>query len=541
MARGVDVKEPGAADRAAAPASPAPVGGRPRTLVGRLRRPRVAVGDVVAGVSVALVAVPQSLAYAQLAGMPASRGLYAVAMPSLAGAARSSSPYLQTGPTAVSALLTFGALAPLATPGSGSYIRLGLLLAVVVGVIRLAIGLARMGVIAYLMSQPVLMGFVPAAAILIIASQLPVVVGVDAPGGILHAAGWTLGHPGSWEPTAIVLSLVVICVLLAARRLHPLIPAVLIAVGGAILYSWLAGYSGATVGSVSAGFPPFSVDLPWRELPSLLVPGAVIAIIGFAEAASIGRTYAAAERKAWDADREFQGQGLANLAAGVSGGFPVGASFSRSALNRAAGARTSFSSVVTGLAVLAFLPLSSVLSPLPSAVLATIVVVAVVPLVRVAPLLRLLRYSKPQAGVAFATFALTLALSPNVERAIIAGVVLAIALHLWRELRLEVPSWTEGDVLHLRPRGVLWFGSAARLEATFIQLVSEHPQARSLVVHLDGLGRIDITGALALRSTLQEARVAGLTVEIVDVRPRWRPLVDRVIASSHDPLGPPGD
>jgi SulP family sulfate permease len=382
---------------------------------------------------------------------------------------------------------------------------------------------------------------VPAAAILIVASQLPVALGVDAPGGILHAAAWTLGHPTDWEPSAVVLSLIVTGLLLAARRLHPMIPAILIAVGGAILYSWLADYSGATVGSVSAGFPPFSLDLPWNELPSLLIPGAVLAIVGFAEAASIGRTYAAADRKAWNPDREFASQGVANLAAGISGGFPVGASFSRSALNRAAGARTSFSSVVTGLAVLAFLPLSSVLSPLPQAVLATIVILAVVPLVRLAPLLRLWSYSKPQAAVAFATFALTLALSPHVERAIIVGVALAIALHLWRELRLEVPSWTEDDTLHLRPRGVLWFGSAARLEAAFLQLVSEHPQAKSLVVHLDGLGRIDITGALALRSTLQEARSAGLTVEIVDIRPRWKPLVERVIASKHDPLGPAGD
>lgn len=501
----------------------------------------MAPGDVVAGLSVALVVVPQSLAYAQLAGMPAVRGLYAAAVPPIAAAPLSSSPYLQPGPTAVSALLTFGALAPLADPGSGSYIRLGLLLAIVVGVVRLIVGLARMGVIAYLMSQPVLMGFVPAAAILILASQLPVMLGVDAPGGILHGAAWALGHPGSWKPAAIALSIAVTAVLLGARRLHPMIPAVLVAMSAAILYSWLAGYAGATVGSVSAGLPPFSIDLPWGELPSLLVPGAVIALVGFAEAASIARTYAATERKRWDPDREFASQGLANLAAGVSGGFPVGASFSRSALNRLAGARTSFSSVVTGLAVLAFLPLSFILSPLPQAVLATVVVVAVVPLVRIAPMMRLWSYSKPQAAVAAATFALTLALSPHIERAVIVGIVFAIALHLWRELRLEVPSWEEDDALHLRPRGVLWFGSAARLEETFLRLVSEHPQATSLVVHLDGLGRIDITGALALRSTLKEATQAGLAVELVDVRPRWRPLVERVITSEHDPLGPSGD
>jgi SulP family sulfate permease len=509
-----------------------------RRALARLPRRRPATGDVVAGVSVALVLVPQALAYAQLAGLPAYRGLYAASIPPLAAAPVSSSPYLQPGPTAISALLTFGALAPLAVPGSSDYVGLALLLALVVGVVRIAIGLLRAGVIAYLMSQPVLLGFVPAAAILIVASQLPVLLGVDAPGGILHAAGWTLGHPGSWEGAAATIAACVAAVVLLAPRLRPMFPGILVAVAGAILYSHFAGYEGATVGKVSAGFPPFSLHLPWGDLPSLLLPGVVIAVVGFVEAASIARTYAAADRRPWNPDREFAGQGLANVAAGLFGGFPVGASFSRSALNRLAGARTSFSAVVTGAAVLAFLPLAFVLEPLPDSALASVVVVAVAPLVRVVPVARLARYSRPQALVALTTFVLTLALAPHVELAIVVGVGLSIALHLWRELRLEAPSWTEGTVLHLRPRGVLWFGSAARLETTLLRAVSEHPDATGITVHLDGLGRIDITGALALRNVLQDAREAGLTVEIADVRPRWRGLVERVIAQEHDPLGP---
>ena len=494
--------------------------------------------DLVAGVSVALVLIPQSLAYAQLAGMPAVRGLYASAIPPLAAAPFSSSPYLQPGPTAVSALLTFGALAPLAAAGSPEYVALGLALALVVGVVRVLVGLLRAGVIAYLISQPMLLGFVPAAGILIIASQLPLVLGVEPPeGGVLRRAAWAIVHPGDWRLAAIVLSLGIGVLLFVGPRLHALVPVVLLAVGGGIAYSELADYSGPTVGSISAGFPPFSFDLPWTELPSLLLAGTVIALLGFAEAASIARTYAALERKPWDPNREFIGQGMANVAAAVSGGFPVGASFSRSALNRLAGARTSFSTIVTGVAVLAFLPAASVLSPLPQAVLATVVVVAVAGLVRPLPMLRLWRYSEPQFAVAATTFALTLALSPHIERAVIVGIVLSVALHLFRELSLEVPSWTEGDTLHLRPRGVLWFGSAARLEDTFLELVGEHPDTGRLAVHLDGLGRIDMTGALALRGLLQGAREAGLKVEVLDVRPRWRGLVARVIAREDDPLG----
>ncbi len=276
--------------------------------------------------------------------------------------------------------------------------------------------------------------------------------------------------------------------------------------------------------------------LPWSELPALLGAGVIIALVGFVEASSIARTFAAQERRRWDSDREFVGQGASNVVSALAGGFPVGGSFSRSALNRSAGAQTRWSGAVTGLVVLAFIPFASVLSSLPEAVLAGIVIAAVVPLVRPLPLVRLARYSRPQFAVGVITFALTLALSPHIERAVIAGVGLSIAVHLWRELQLEVPSWLEGDTLHLRPRGVLYFGTERRIEDAFLTLIADHPEARRLAVHLDGLGRIDTTGALALRAVLNDARKAGLEVEVLDVRPRWRQLVARVIQGQDDPL-----
>ena len=513
----------------AAPAS------RPSGWLGRLP---VAPGDLLGGISVALVLVPQSLAYAQLAGMPAYRGLYAAALPPIAAAFFASSPYLQTGPVALTSLLAFGALSALAMPGSDEYVSLGILLALVVGVIRIAVGLLRAGVIAYLISQPLLLGFLPAAAILILASQLPAALGSAVPeGGILRQGGWSLGHPSSWEVASIVLALATIALVVAGRRLHRLFPGVLVALGVGLGYSLVSDYTGPQVGDIPGGLLDVRVDLPWSELPSLLLPGIIIALVGFIEPSSIARTLAAKERRRWDADREFVSQGAANVAAAVAGGFPVGGSFSRSALNRTAGAQTRWSGAITGLAVLAFLPFVSSLSELPKAVLGGIVIAAVAGLVRPLPLLRLARYSKAQFALGAITFALTLALAPHVERAVLVGVGLAVALHLWRELRLEVPSWREGETLHMRPRGVLYFGTERRIEDSLLRLVTEHPDATRLVVHLDGLGRIDTTGALALRAVLQDARDAGLEVEILDVRPRWRPIVDRVIASERDPLG----
>jgi SulP family sulfate permease len=499
---------------------------------------RIVPADVLAGISVALVLVPQALAYAQLAGMPASRGLYAAVLPPLAAALFASSPYLQTGPVALTSLLAFGALSDLATPGSHEYVGLGILLALVIGVVRIGVGLLRAGVIAYLVSQPMLVGFLPAAGVLIVASQLPSALGANPPnGGVLREAGWSLGHPSTWNAAPILLAVMTLVLVLAGPRLHRLFPGVLAAVGIGIGYSLASDYAGPQVGAVPSALFDVTTDLPWGELPSLLLPGVIIALVGFVEPSAIARTYAAAERRRWDSDREFVSQGAANVASAIAGGFPVGGSFNRSALNRNAGARTRWSGAVTGLAVLAFLPFASSLSSLPLAVLDGIVIASIVTVVRPLPLLRLGRYSKPQLAVGVATFALTLALAPHVEWAVLAGVGLSVAVHLWRELGLEVAGWREGDTLHMRPRGVLYFGTEQRVEDAFLALLAEHRDATRLGIHLDGLGRIDLTGALALRAVVQDARAAGLEVEVLDVRPRWRPLVDRIVLSEEDPLG----
>jgi sulfate permease, SulP family len=216
-----------------------------------------------------------------------------------------------------------------------------------------------------------LIGFVAAAAILIIASQLPAALGTHGAGrNELYRAGWALSRVGDWRIDAIAFAILVSALLLLGRRIHPLFPGVLVAVVAAILYSKLAGYGGAKLGPIHSGLPRLTRSLPLGKLPQLVVPAFVIALLGFAEASSIARTYAALERKRWDANREFISQGVANLGAGMFSGFPVGASFSRSALNKLAGAKTKVSGPVTGLAVFAFLPLGFLLSPLPQSVLA---------------------------------------------------------------------------------------------------------------------------------------------------------------------------
>ena len=462
--------------------------------------------------------------------MPPERGLYVAALAPIAAAFWASSPYLGTGPTAITSLLTFGALTAVAVPGSDNFIATAAILALLVGVIRVVLGLIHAGVVAYLMSQPVLRGFTSAAAVVIIASQVPTVLGsaTEESNPILGTID-VLMHPSSWQPAALGVSILVAVLMIGGRRIHRLFPGVLVAVVLGIVYSRVAEYGGPKVGSITGGLPPFDLSLPWSSIWSLLLPAAVIGIVGFSEPASIARHYATLERKRWDPNRELISQGIANLAAGLGGGFPAGGSFSRSALVRESGARTRLAGGITGLTVLLLLPFMGLIGPLPTAVLGAGIILSVVDLIKIKELFSYRRWARLQFGIALVTFVLSLVLAPHVERALIAGIVLAVGAHLWRELRLSIPAWTDGKVLHLEPHGVLYFASAPGLEDAFTKLLAEHPEADRLVVHLGGLGRVDLTGALALRDVLSDAEEAGLETQIVDVPPQAAKIIGRVV------------
>ena len=463
--------------------------------------------------------------------MPPVTGLYAAMLAPIVAAFFASSRYLQTGPVAVTSLLTFGVLSPLAAPGGERYVALAALLAVVVGVVRLGLGLARFGWVAFLLSHPVLLGFTSGAAVLIILSQIPTAVAAVAPAGsLVSRAWWVIGHPGAWSVTAAALSGVTLIVVLGGKRIHPLFPGVLVALVGGLVFSVVAGYAGPVVGSMAAGLPPITWDLPWRDLPALLVPGVVLALVGFAEPAAIARTYAAQDRERWDADRELISQGAANVAAGFTGGFPVGGSWSRTAITRLAGGRSKWSGAVAGVVVVALLPVAHVLAAVPRAVLAAIILAAVINLVRLRPLVGLVALSPPQAAVGWATFALTLLLAPRVDRAILIGIGFAVLVHVWRERRVHVKARFEEGTLYLEPKGVLFFASAPTLYQAFMDELAKNPATGRLVVDLRHLGRIDITGAVALRELVSEAELAGLEVELQQAPPQaWR-LLKKVLA-----------
>jgi SulP family sulfate permease len=483
--------------------------------------------DLPAGLSVALILIPQSLAYAELAGLPGSVGLTVAALTPLAAALFASSPYLQTGPTALTSLLTLGVLSTLNLPGTSHYVASAALLALLTGLIRAGLGFARLGALSYFMSLPVLRGFTSAAALLIILTQLPAAFGASGSGGITGAAV-LLVQPGTWQLAALGFTLLTIALLQGAKLVSPRLPGALLAVAAGISLSSLFDYQGATVGQIGAALPLLNPDLPWLEVPQLALGAFVIAIVGFAEPASIARQYAHEVRGGWNPNRELISQGLANFVAGLFSGFPVGGSFSRSALNRASGAASRWSGFFTGLAVLAFLPAAGLLRDLPTAVLAAIVIGSVTQLLQLRGLLRLWRYARLQGLIALTTFTVTLLLAPRVDYAVIIGISLAISVHLYREMKLDISSSEEDGRLTIRLAGVLWFGSTHLLEAYWRN--HQPLQAGVTELHIDAaaLGRIDLSGTLLINELLAEAEEHGRKAAVSGLDARVRSLLGRV-------------
>tara|TARA_B100000214_G_scaffold231221_1_gene168594 strand:+ start:80 stop:1348 length:1269 start_codon:yes stop_codon:yes gene_type:complete len=399
--------------------------------------PKPRSGDLIAGISVALLALPQGLAYAELAGMPAKYGLYAAAIPSLLAAIFASSPYLQTGPVALTALLAYGALESLEEPFTEGFIELAALLALIVGSIRFLLGILKLGRIALLLTDEVILGFTTGAAILIIFSQLPKSLGIETSDSGILRSGWeAITTPQLWQIEPIVFSAATILIILCGRLFHRLFPGVLVAVVCGILISHLTNYSGPVVGELSGSFVSLKFSFKWSAFTDLLLPGTIIAVVGFAEPAAIARTFSKQDGSSWNPSKEFVSQGVANIASAFSNSFPVGGSFGRSSLNRLAGAETPWSGAITGAFVLAVLPLASLLSELPSAILGATVIWAVIKLIKPIDFFELVKSNPSQALIAFGTFLATLLTAPRIDRGIVIGLLLSFIAYLLKKYQI---------------------------------------------------------------------------------------------------------
>ena len=314
--------------------------------------------DILAGLTVSLVAIPQSLAYAQLAGVPAYYGLYAALIPTIVGALFGSSNQLSTGPVAMTSLLTAASIAPLAAQGTDLFISYVILLALISGFIQIAFGVMRAGIMLNFLSNPVLMGFINAAAIIIGLSQLPTLMGIPFAQSthFMLDISQVILHIDQLHMPSLGFGLVAILLLVGFKQWAPGLPGVLVTVVVLTLTSFLidyAGMGGAVVGVVPEGLPTLSVPpLDWQATVTLLPAAFVIALISFMEAMSSCKVISIKTRQPWDENKELIGQGLAKIAAAFCQSMPVSGSFSRSALNLASEAKTPLASIISALFVL---------------------------------------------------------------------------------------------------------------------------------------------------------------------------------------------
>ncbi|MDM7942192.1 MAG: SulP family inorganic anion transporter [Hydrogenophaga sp.] len=483
-------------------------------------------GEAMAGLTVGLMVIPQGVAYAALAGMPLVTGIYASLLPALVAVLFSSSVRLSVGPTALTCLLISASLTGLAEPGSAQWIALAVWLALLSGLLQVVLGFVRFGWLLNLVNSPVLMAFTQAAAVLIIASQLPALLGLGA---------WdSLAWPAQVHLPSLAFGLGSLAALMLARRWRPGFPtvlAVVVASGGISHAIGFEAAGGTVIGTLPQGLPlPYVPEWPgWGVLGQLVLPTLVITLVSFLETASSAKVDSGQRGQRWDQDQDLIGQGLAKLASGLCGAFPTSSSFSRSALNLYAGARTGWATVFSVVVVLlALLVLTPLLHHVPMAVLAAIVLVAILGLIKPRAFARLWSISRVEAAIAGMTFAVTLLAAPRLYWGVLAGVLMALSHFLYLRLHpriIEVGLHPDGslrdrhlwllpplasDLYALRMDAALDFATANGFERAISEHITAHPETRHVMWIAHPINWIDATGTEAfgrLREQLDDRRI----------------------------------
>lgn len=520
----------------------------------RWPRPDIALlrGEAAAGLTVAVVMVPQSVAYAGLAGMPLVTGLYAAFLPALVAALFGNSTRLSVGPSALTSLLVATALLGMAVPASGAWVALAVWLALLSGFIQLVVGASGASWVLNLVSTPVLTGFTQAAALLIIGSQLPALLGVQVPLTSLLQAPQLHAESVAYGAASVLA-------LLTARRWLPRVPAVLVVVAAAAAVSAATGFAsrGEVVGALPVGLPaPYLPPFPgWEALGSLVAPALVIALVSSLEMASSAKVESQRDGRRWDANQDLIGQGLAKIVSGLSGSFPTSASFSRAALTLYAGARTGWTAVCsTGMVLLALLFLTPALHHVPKPVLAAVVVAAVAALLKPSALPALWRIDRVEAVTAGITFAVTLLTAPRIYWGVLTGVVMGLAHFLYHRLHpriIEVGLHPDGSLRDrhlwelpplapqlyaLRMDSGLDFASASAFERAIAEHLAQHPGTRHVCLFAQPINRIDATGVETFAQLRGLLASRGVTLHISGIKLPVEQVLRRAGALQESPL-----
>ena len=530
---------------------------------GRTYNRDVLTSDLMAAVIVTIMLIPQSLAYAMLAGLPPVVGLYASILPLFAYAVFGTSRTLAVGPVAVVSLMTASAVGAVAAPGTAEYWEAAVTLAALSGVMLVVLGLLRLGFLANLLSHPVISGFISASGVLIATSQLKHILGVRAEGetwpemlgelagslGTINIATLAIGVPATvflfWVRKGLKPALQRLGMApRAAEMTAKAGPVVAVAVTIlAVIGFGLETRGVSVVGAIPQGLPPFA--LPSTELAlieALWVPALLISVIGFVESVSVAQTLAAKRRQRIVPDQELIGLGASNIASAFSGGYPVTGGFARSVVNFDAGAQTPAAGAYTAVGIaLASLFLTPLLFHLPNATLAATIIVAVLSLVDLKTPGRLWRYSKADFAAHAATIAITLV--AGVELGVIAGVAVGLLLYLWRASRPHaaivgrVPGTehfrnvdrhkvlTLPHLLSIRIDESLTYLNARWLEEYVLEQVAERPALRNVILMCSAVNAIDASGLESVEAINHRLADAGVKLHLSEVK---GPVMDRL-------------
>lgn len=515
-----------------------------------------AQSDLVAAVIVTIMLVPQSLAYAMLAGLPPQVGLYASILPLLAYALFGTSRALAVGPVAVVSLMTAASVSQVAAPGTAEYLTAAITLAFLSGLVLVAMSVLRLGFLANFLSHPVISGFITASGILIAASQLKHILGIPVEGDTLpHLLGGLVANLGQTNLFTLVIGLSATAFLFWTRkRLKPLLvargiaprladllakagPVAAIVVSILLVVGFgLAGRGVKIVGEIPAGLPPFALPsfdpALWQQL---LLPAVLISLVGFVESVSVAQTLAAKRRQRIVPNQELTALGASNIASALSGGYPVTGGFARSVVNFDAGAETPLAGAFTAVGILAAtLLLTPLFRYLPQAVLAATIIVAVLSLVDLATIRRTWVYSKADFAAMAATILTVLLV--GVEAGITAGVSISLGLFLWRTSRPHmavvglVPGTehfrnvdrhqviTDPTILSIRVDESLYFANARALEDAIYTSIADQPALKNVILMCPAVNAIDASALESLEAIAHRLASAGIGFHLSEVK-----------------------
>ncbi|MBI1416432.1 MAG: sulfate permease [Limimaricola sp.] len=519
--------------------------------------------DLIAAVIVTIMLIPQSLAYALLAGLPPEAGLYASIVPILLYAVFGTSRALAVGPVAVVSLMTAAAVGEVAQVGTADYATAALTLALLSGLFLMALGFLRLGFLANFLSHPVIAGFITASGLIIAASQVGNIMGIKAEGETLTGlVASIIGHVGNANAPTLVIGISATAFLFWVRKgLKPLLrkagmgprgadiatkagPVAAVAVSTAAV--WVLGLDALgvkVVGDVPQALPPFTLpNFSLDLIAQLALPAVLISIIGFVESISVAQTLAAKKRQRVISDQELIGLGAANIGAAFTGGYPVTGGFSRSVVNYDAGAETPAAGAFTaiGLAIAA-LALTPYIHDLPKATLAATIIVAVLSLVDFGILKRAWSYSRADFAAVTATILLTLTM--GVSAGVTAGVALSVLLYLYKTSRPHVAEvgllpgtqhfrnvkrydvLTQPSLLSLRVDESLYFANARFLEDLIADRVQADPRIRDVVLMCSAINEIDLSALESLEAINGRLHEMGLRFHLSEVK---GPVMDRL-------------